>query len=86
VKTGADYIVVAGRFARPKEPLEACRQIVQEIAEGLQQNDSFTENGKQSMEVIYGIIPLGLSWAAGMRMGKNYHCLRTGRIFRKRNN
>ena len=35
VKTGADYIVVGRPIRTAQEPLEACRQIVQEIAEGL---------------------------------------------------
>jgi len=35
VKTGADYIVVGRPIRTAKEPLEACRQIVQEIADGL---------------------------------------------------
>jgi len=35
IKTGADYIVVGRPIRTAKEPLEACRLIVQEIAEGL---------------------------------------------------
>ncbi|MDD5524464.1 MAG: orotidine-5'-phosphate decarboxylase [Smithella sp.] len=35
VKTGADYIVVGRPISTAQEPLEACRQIVQEIADGL---------------------------------------------------
>jgi len=35
VKTGADYIVVGRPIRAAKDPLEACHQIVQEIAEGL---------------------------------------------------
>jgi orotidine-5'-phosphate decarboxylase len=35
VKTGADYIVVGRPISAAQEPLEACRQIVQEIADGL---------------------------------------------------
>jgi len=35
VKTGADYIVVGRPISKAPEPLEACRQIVQEIADGL---------------------------------------------------
>jgi orotidine-5'-phosphate decarboxylase len=35
VKTGADYIVVGRPIRDAKEPLDACRQIVQEIADGL---------------------------------------------------
>jgi orotidine-5'-phosphate decarboxylase len=35
VKTGADYIVVGRPIRTAQEPLEACRQIVQEIADGL---------------------------------------------------
>jgi orotidine-5'-phosphate decarboxylase len=35
VKTGADYIVVGRPIRAAHEPLEACGQIVQEIAEGL---------------------------------------------------
>jgi orotidine-5'-phosphate decarboxylase len=35
VKTGADYIVVGRPIRAASNPLEACRQIVQEIAEGL---------------------------------------------------
>jgi orotidine-5'-phosphate decarboxylase len=35
VKTGADYIVVGRPIRSAKDPLEACRQIVHEIAEGL---------------------------------------------------
>ena len=35
VKTGADYIVVGRPIREALEPLEACRQIVQEIANGL---------------------------------------------------
>jgi len=35
VKTGADYIVVGRPIREAQEPLEACRQIVQEIAAGL---------------------------------------------------
>ena len=35
VKTGADYIVVGRPIRLAQEPLQACRQIVQEIAEGL---------------------------------------------------
>jgi orotidine-5'-phosphate decarboxylase len=35
VKTGADYIVVGRPISKAQEPLEACRQIVQEIADGL---------------------------------------------------
>ena len=34
IKTGADYIVVGRPIRAAKEPLEACKQIVQEIAEG----------------------------------------------------
>jgi orotidine-5'-phosphate decarboxylase len=35
VKTGADYIVVGRPISKAPEPLDACRQIVQEIADGL---------------------------------------------------
>lgn len=35
VKTGADYIVVGRPIRAAKNPLDACRQIVQEIAAGL---------------------------------------------------
>ncbi len=35
VKTGADYIVVGRPIRLASKPLEACRQIVQEIADGL---------------------------------------------------
>ena len=35
VKTGADYIVVGRPIRAAQDPLEVCRQIVQEIAEGL---------------------------------------------------
>jgi orotidine-5'-phosphate decarboxylase len=35
VKTGADYIVVGRPIRTAQEPLEACRQIVQEISNGL---------------------------------------------------
>jgi orotidine-5'-phosphate decarboxylase len=35
VKTGADYIVVGRPIRLAQKPLEACRQIVQEIADGL---------------------------------------------------
>jgi orotidine-5'-phosphate decarboxylase len=35
VKTGADYIVVGRPIRAASDPLEACRQIVQEIAEGM---------------------------------------------------
>lgn len=35
VKTGADYIVVGRPIRNAPDPLEACRQIVQEIAAGL---------------------------------------------------
>lgn len=35
VKTGADYIVVGRPIREAQEPLEACLQIVQEIADGL---------------------------------------------------
>jgi orotidine-5'-phosphate decarboxylase len=35
VKTGADYIVVGRPIRAAQKPLEACRQIVQEIADGL---------------------------------------------------
>jgi orotidine-5'-phosphate decarboxylase len=35
VKTGADYIVVGRPIRAASEPLTACRQIIQEIAEGL---------------------------------------------------
>jgi len=35
VKTGADYIVVGRPIRTAQEPLEACRQIVQEMADGL---------------------------------------------------
>jgi len=35
VKTGADYIVVGRPIRTAKEPLETCRQFVQEIADGL---------------------------------------------------
>lgn len=35
IKAGADYIVVGRPIRMASEPLEACRQIVQEIAEGL---------------------------------------------------
>jgi len=35
VKTGADYIVVGRPIRLAPKPLEACRQIVQEIADGL---------------------------------------------------
>jgi orotidine-5'-phosphate decarboxylase len=35
VKTGADYIVVGRPISTAQEPLEACRKIVQEIADGI---------------------------------------------------
>jgi orotidine-5'-phosphate decarboxylase len=35
LKTGADYIVVGRPIRKAKDPLEACRQIVREIAAGL---------------------------------------------------
>jgi orotidine-5'-phosphate decarboxylase len=35
VKTGADYIVVGRPIRQAQDPLDACRQIVQEIADGL---------------------------------------------------
>jgi orotidine-5'-phosphate decarboxylase len=35
VKTGADYIVVGRPIRMAAKPLEACRQIIQEIADGL---------------------------------------------------
>jgi len=35
LKTGADYIVVGRPIRTAQEPLEACRQIVREIADGL---------------------------------------------------
>ena len=35
VKTGADYIVVGRPIREATAPLDACRQIVQEIAAGL---------------------------------------------------
>ncbi len=35
IKTGADYIVVGRPIRTAVDPLDACRQIVQEIAEGL---------------------------------------------------
>jgi orotidine-5'-phosphate decarboxylase len=35
IKTGADYIVVGRPIRAAEDPLEACRQIVQEIAAGL---------------------------------------------------
>jgi orotidine-5'-phosphate decarboxylase len=35
VKTGADYIVVGRPIRMAAEPLDACRQIIQEIAEGM---------------------------------------------------
>ncbi|MFA5323299.1 MAG: orotidine 5'-phosphate decarboxylase / HUMPS family protein, partial [Smithella sp.] len=35
VKTGADYIVVGRPIRNAPDPLEACRQIIQEIAAGL---------------------------------------------------
>jgi len=35
VKTGADYIVVGRPIREAKDPVEACRQIIQEITAGL---------------------------------------------------
>jgi len=39
VKTGADYIVVGRPIRMARDPLEACRVLVQEIAEGLAARD-----------------------------------------------
>jgi orotidine-5'-phosphate decarboxylase len=35
IQTGADYIVVGRPIRQAKDPLEACRRIIQEIADGL---------------------------------------------------
>lgn len=58
---GADYIVVGRPIRQAQDPLEACRRIIREIADGPKPetaHDPHSTHGRRSMEAVYGINPI----------------------------